>query len=194
MSSVLAPPRLTPDEFLRLPADETAGFELVNGELEENPMSVESNLLGGEMFGHLWVWSKSGPGGRVFPQDSLFRCFPDDEELVRKPDVAYIGLGRLKADQLRDGFCTIAPDLVVEVLSPHDLASRVNVKVGEWLDAGVKLIWVVDPESQTVQVFSTTGPNQRLRDPDVLTAGTVLPGFSLPIATLFHLSDTVTKP
>jgi Uma2 family endonuclease len=140
-----------------MPSDETAGFELVNGELEENPRSVESNLIGGEIFGHLWVWSKSGPGGRVFPQNSLFRCFPDDNELVRKPDVAYIGLGRLKADQLPDGFCTIAPDLVVEVLSPHDLASRVNVKVGEWLDAGVKLVWVSIRNHKPSQCFRRPG-------------------------------------
>ena len=82
MSAIAAPPRLTPDDLLRLP-DETAGYDLVNGRLEENPMSVQSNLLGGRFFNKICNWAEAGPGGDVFPQDSPFRCFPDDVDLVQ---------------------------------------------------------------------------------------------------------------
>ena len=177
-----------------MPSDETAGFELVNGELEENPMSVQSNLLGGDIYGHLWIWARQVHGGDVFPQDSLFRCFPNDPGLFRKPDVAYVGPGRLSDEQYHeDGSCTVVPDLVVEVLSPNDLASRVNSKVDEWLDAGVRLVWVIDPDTKTVHEYTLAGPTRRYRRTDVLSGGAILPHFSLPLADLFSRTGLTKK-
>ena len=113
--------------------------------------------------------------------------------MIRKPDAAYIAPGRLSDDQYDDdGYCTVVPDLVVEVLSPNDLASRVNAKVDDWLDAGVKLVWVVDPDAEIVQVHTASGSTQRLRSKDTLSDAGVLPGFSLSLADVFR--RTVAKP
>jgi Uma2 family endonuclease len=160
------------------------GFELVNGEPVEVTRSVKSNLIGGEIF--FWVKAAAkSVGGDAFPPESGFRCFPDDSEKVRKPDTAYIAPGRLTDVQYdEEGFCTVVPDLVAEVISPHDLAYAVNERLEDWLAAGVKLIWVVHPVKKTVEVHLAEN-SHRLRVGDTLTADPVLSGFSLPLADLF---------
>lgn len=175
--------RLTPDELLLMP-DGGRGYELVDGEPREVTMSVKSSLIGGRVFRHV-ANAAAVTGGYAFPADAGFRCFAPDRDRVRKPDTAYIAPGRLTDEQYdENGFCAVVPDLVAEVVSPHDLAVAVNEKLEEWLAAGVKLVWIVHPEHKTVDVYSK-GSSRRLREGDTLTAEPVLPGFAVPVSDLF---------
>ena len=79
-------------------------------------------------------------------------CFPDAPAKVRKPDASFIRRGRLPGEALPDGFCPIPPDVAAEVVSPNDLAYEVDEKVGEWLRAGVRLVWVINPRARIVAV------------------------------------------
>jgi Uma2 family endonuclease len=79
------------------------------------------------------------------------------------------------------------PDLVVEVTSPNDVAWEVEAKIDEWLGAGVKLVWEVYPESQTVRAHRSDGPIAVFRATDTLTAPDLLPGFAVPGAALFEI-------
>ena len=80
-----------------------------------------------------------------------------------------------------------APDLAVEVVSPHDLAYDVDSKVEGYLQAGVRLVWVVNPAARTVRVHRPDGSSATLRPGDQLTGGEVLPGFHCLIRDLFLL-------
>src|SRR6187551_2491614 len=137
----------TPEDLLLMP--DGKDFELVDGNLVERPMSALSSWVAGETYGLLREHNRAHDLGTVWPSDNGFRCFPDDPGKVRKPDVSFIGRERYSLDQLSDGFLRIAPDLVVEVISPNDLAEDVEQKVEEYLGAGVRLVWVVDPDTRT---------------------------------------------
>lgn len=187
MSAITTPRALTPDDLLRLP-DEGKGFELVNGELKELPMSAESSHIAGEIYLRIKLHCNAHQPGWVFSEGSSYRCFPDDPNRVRRADVSYLALERMSRDQYREsGHIAIAPDLVAEVVSPNDLAEDVEEKLDEWLGAGVRLVWIVNPATHTVRVHRADGGYAFLRGTDTLTAEGVLPGFACPVADLFRL-------
>ncbi|SNS29837.1 Putative restriction endonuclease [Geodermatophilus pulveris] len=98
-----------------------------------------------------------------------------------------MALAFVRADRVPDadtsGFPALAPDLVVEVVSPSDRATQVTAEALEWLHAGVRLVWVVDPETRTVTAYRPDGVRV-LRGEDTLDGGDVLPGSGLPLAEL----------
>jgi Uma2 family endonuclease len=105
-------------------------------------------------------------------------------ESVRAPDVAFIRAERLP-NPLPQTFADLAPDLVVEIASPNDAYTELRDKVDEWLQAGVQVVWVVDPQRRTVEVFQPNQPIRVLREGDTLTGDPVLPDFQLPLSELF---------
>jgi Uma2 family endonuclease len=172
----------TPDDVLRLP-----GYELIDGELKEMPVSLMSSYLAGRVYRAIDRYAEAH-GGWVFPEGTSFRCFPFDDARVRRADTAYFAADRMTAAlATTEGHCTVVPDLVVEVVSPHDTAGDVYVKVEEWLAAGARLVWVVYPESRVVQAHAADGRAARFRTGDTLTADPVLAGFAVPVADLFRL-------
>jgi Uma2 family endonuclease len=176
---------ITPEDLLQMP-DEGKGYELVNGELKEMPVSTESSRIAGKVFFQLMSHCEANPIAWVFPEGTSFRCFPDDDRRVRRPDTSVILLERMPLATYEDeGHCTTRPDLVVEVISPNDLAGAVEDKLAEWLDAGVKVVWVVNPTTRSVRVHGQSG-YRFLRAADTLTAPEVLPGFSCSVADLFR--------
>ncbi len=107
-----------------------------------------------------------------------------DPDTVRAPDVAFVRAERVPTGE-KSRFFDGAPDLAVEVLSPSDRASEVNAKVRDWLDAGCRMVWVVDPATKTVSVYRSRTQIEVLTASDTLGGGDVLPGFSLPVASIF---------
>ena len=104
--------------------------------------------------------------------------------MVRKPDVAMILRDRQPHGPPPEGYCRIAPDLVVEVVSPHDVAQEVHDKIQLWLQAGVQQVWVVWPSTRTVEVHTETEIT-RLKGQDELTAGPLIPDFRCPVSDMF---------
>jgi len=190
MSAVLtAPPatKLTPDDLLHLP-DGGKGYELVDGELKELNVSFLSSFVAGQTYFALRTHVGTSRLGWVSPEGTSFRCFPDDENRVRRADTAFHRLGRLTADQARaEGHCTVVPDLVVEVVSPRDLAYEVDEKRIEWQEAGAQLVWVIHPGRQTIHAYRADGTVRLIQRTDTLTAESVLPDFRVPVADLFRL-------
>lgn len=121
--------------------------------------------------------------GRVFTCDSGF-TLARDPDTVRGPDVAYVSRERV-AGSVPVGYGEFAPDLAVDIRSPTDRAGAVLAKVGDLLDAGSQLVWVVNPERQQVNVFSADGSQLVLGIEDSLSGEHVLPGFSFALAELF---------
>jgi Uma2 family endonuclease len=129
-----------------------------------------------------------GHPGWVYPEGTSYRCFPDDPKGYRRADASFISIDRMPPATYEDeGHCTTAPDLVVEVISPNDLAEELEEKREEWLAAGVKLVWIVSPTAKTIQVYRADGTSSLLRAADTLTAESVLPGFSCSVSELFRV-------
>ncbi len=176
--------RLTADEFLRLP-NNAMRHELVAGELIEMvPPGGEHGYVGGRALFRLGLFvEQSGVGGAVFAAETGFRI-ARDPDTVRAPDAAYVSQGRLGQARVA-GYPEMAPDLVVEVVSPGDTASEVQEKVQEWLRAGSQLVIVLYPQQRSAVVYRAGGIAQVLSPGDTLTGDPVLPGFSCPLADFF---------
>jgi Uma2 family endonuclease len=181
-----AAPVITPDDLLAMP-DEGRGYELVDGRLQECSVSAKSSRLGAGMVRLLWNHAEAHRPGWVYGSDASFLCFPEHPGRVRRADAAYIALERFTVEQYEtEGHISVCPDLVVEVVSPNDVASDVNRKVEEWLRAGARLVWVIDPDPRLAFAHRPDGVEVR-READALTGDPVLPGLVVPLADLFRL-------
>ena len=173
---------LTEEEFLTSKYD---GYELVDGEPVEVPISRESARIGGVVFRRIGDHAETNELGDTFPQDTAFKAWPYRPRHFRKPDAMFFAVGRLPGPDAPDGVIEIAPDLAVEVVSPGDNARELEEKVAEYLDAGIRLIWVIYPETRSAYVFRSGGGALRLDADDALSGEDVLPGFTLPLEALF---------
>jgi Uma2 family endonuclease len=177
--------RMTAEELLRLP-DNGMRRELIAGELHEMaPAGGEHGFISGRTVRRLSAFLDQYPaiGGEVFIADTGFRI-ARDPDTVRAPDVAYVGPDRLDQARVR-GFPQLAPDFVVEVVSPNDTAAEIQQKTDEWLRAGVLLIWVLYPATRTAMTFSSDGAIHLLHADDTITCEPVLPGFACRLGDLF---------
>ena len=190
MNALLTPTpveKYAPDDPFLL-SDNGKGWELVDGELRELNVSFQSSFTAGRVCTKLTNHVEAKNLGWVSPEGTSYRCFPDDPKLVRRADTSFHALGRLTQEQAkREGHCTVVPDLVVEVVSPNDLADDVNEKRIEWLLAGAKLVWVIHPIQESIHAYRADGSVRLFERTDVLTAEPVLPAFSAPVADLFRL-------
>jgi Uma2 family endonuclease len=125
--------------------------------------------------------------GPINGAQGSYQIFPDDPKKVRIPDVSFTRIERLPAGTVEEGHGKIAPDLVVEVMSPTDYALDVFAKVHDFLNAGVALIWVANPDTREVFVYRSDGTRAILRSGDMLDGGDVLPDFQCPVADLFTI-------
>ncbi len=121
--------------------------------------------------------------GRVLAAETGFKL-ASDPDTVRAPDVAFISRDRLP-DPSPTGYAELAPDLVVEVLSPDDRPGEVLAKVADWLNAGSRLVWVVDPAHRRARVYRADGSESLIGDGGMLNGEDVLPGFASPLAAIF---------
>ena len=78
----------------------------------------------------------------------------------------------------------MAPDLVVEVLSTDDRPGETLAKVGDWLEAGARLAWVIDPQRRLARIYRADGTESLLAESDALDGEDVLPGFSCPLGSI----------
>ena len=122
--------------------------------------------------------------GKLFPNVGFILARKPD--VVRGPDLAFVSAQHLKAKPPPPrGFWETAPDLVIEVVSPEDTADEIAQKVGQYLESGVKLIWVIYPLRHQVHVVREDRAARILRGDDVIDGEDVVPGFSLPLPNLW---------
>ncbi len=193
MSTLIEHAIVTPEELLEM--SDSKQYELVDGQLEEKEVSYLSSLIGGEVSRRLSNHVLERELGTVTGSDASFQCFDDDDPLkVRRPDVAFIARGRLPAEELARGHVTISPDLAVEVVSPNDYVYELNKKVQEYLRAGVRLVWVIDPENRTLLVHRANRTLAEFNPEDELTGEDVIPGFRCHVRDFFKPLDLLAKP
>ncbi len=181
------PTGYSPEDLLIMPDGER--YELVNGQLQEKTMSGLSSWVGLEVGRRLGNFVVEHSLGWVFGSDAGFQCFPDAPDKVRKPDVSFVAGHKLPGGP-GDGHLRVAPDLAVEVASANDSLRDIDQKVEEYLAAGVRSVWLINPNVRVVQVIRATGPVQRLRDSDEVSEPDILPGFVCYVRDLLPPAPT----
>jgi Uma2 family endonuclease len=178
--------QLTAQDLLRLGGDDVRR-ELVNGRvIEMPPHGGAHGKIAGVIYRRLYEHVERVGDGEVLIGDVGFvLSVPGDPEQVRVPDVTFISRARLPGGQLPKGFVVGAPDLAVEVLSRGNVGEDIQQKIRDYLDAGVRLIWLVAPDAQTVTVYRADGSARLLRKQDSLDGEDVLPGFAISLSDVF---------
>lgn len=197
MEAVARPRTLSPpveryisaDEFLDMsnsPEYADCRLELVEGKVIE--MSHPKSM-------HGYVASKLGVAlavhverhdlGTVFVSEVGFVLarHPTRRDTIRGIDISYFSMERTP-DPLSDGWLEGAPDLAVEVISPSNTVSDINLKIRQLLEAGARAMWIVDPATRSAQVHSAQGIRIFQSD-DTMIGGDVLPDFSIKVADIF---------
>ncbi|MFP3940894.1 MAG: Uma2 family endonuclease [Thermoanaerobaculia bacterium] len=175
---------LSAEEYYRLPEEPGWRDELVEGSVVREPMpSFGHGSASVRIASLLLEWVEPRKLGEVVGECGfVVRRNPDT---VRGPDAAFVSAERLAAWSGEGPFFEGAPDLAVEVLSPSNTRDEIGQKVREYLAAGARLVWVVDPASESVAVHRTGAAERRLGPDDALDGGEVLPGFTLPVRRIF---------
>jgi len=167
-----------------LEAPDLGPCELVRGKLVMlSPGGFEHGVIAGNVHGCLARFVKQRSLGIVIAAATGFQI-GHDPDTVRAPDVGFIRSDRVPQIRTR-GYLQGPPDLAVEVLSPTDRAGELLAKVQDWLAAGCRAVWVVDPTSQTVSVYRGSRETTLLTIADEVTDEELLPGFRLRLAEVF---------
>ena len=175
---------MTADELFQL-ADSGKRYELVAGELVEMaPPGGEHGYIAGRILYRLSAFiDQHKLGGAVFAAETGFRI-GQNPDTVRAPDAAYVSEPRLAQARVAD-YPDLAPDLVVEVVSPSDTATEIHARVEDWLQAGTQLVWVFYPASRSAVMYRPDGEARVLHAADTLRGEPILPGFSCLLADIF---------
>ena len=162
-------------------------YELLDGQFVEKRMGAKSDEIALCIGSALRDFVMKNKLGRVYGSQTGYKnCFPSKPNSLRRPDVTFVALARLPSGgQSPSGDFAIAPDLAVEVISPNDLYEEMEVKLTDYKQAGIRLVWVVSPTCKTVQVRRLDGSLALLQETESLSGEDVIPGFTCLIAELF---------
>lgn len=167
-------------DLLALPRDGRK-YELVDGEIRVSPAGFRHGVVSVRLSRRLENFVAERRLGYVLDSSTGYRL-PGGN--VRSPDVSFVVASRVPTAELPVGFADFAPDLAVEVLSPDDRERDVLDKVGEYLSAGTRLVWVIDPEKRSAAVFRTLTDVRRIDDAGCLDGEDVVQGFACDLAEL----------
>lgn len=173
---------LSAEEFDNYPFEEDKRYELDEGELiEMTRPAYKHNRVVQNLLITLVLYFRQNPIGEALLSENLYALSPSTR---RSPDLAVI-LGDRRAELWDAKVIQIVPDIAVEVLSPSETSTAIHRKMKQYFQAGVKQVWLVDPEDQTAEIWTgPTLPETELKATDSVTS-TLLPGFSAPLADLF---------
>jgi Uma2 family endonuclease len=173
---------LTAEEFDNYPFEEDKRYELDEGELIEmtRPAYLHNRVLG-KLFAELHLYFRKNEIGEALISENLYALSPKTR---RSPDVGII-LGDRYEELKNAKVIPIAPDIAAEVLSPSERPGMINRKLKQYFGAGVKEVWLIDPESREVEIWTGAMlPDRALTEGEALTSR-LLPDFRLPLAELF---------
>jgi Uma2 family endonuclease len=175
---------MTADELIKLPHGRFR-YELVKGELlTMSPAGEEHGVVIMNIAAPLTLYVKTNHLGVVYGAETGFKL-ESNPDTVLAPDVAFVSSERLGtiSKKYREG----APDLAVEVISPGDSLQKIEKKVGQWLQLGARVVWIVNPQMATVSVHRADGRVKVLSGTDQLNDDDLVPGFKLSLTEIFRL-------
>jgi Uma2 family endonuclease len=174
-----------------LDPDAAKFYEVVDGQIVENPpMGARESILASFLQDLMGPFSRSARLGRVVTE-TLF-LLDRSRRLKRRPDLAFVSANRwsLKRAVPDTESWYVVPDLAVEVISKTNSANAVATKIDEYFQSGVSLVWVIYPVTSKIYVYDSPTSTRILQVGDELDGGEVIPGFSVPLSTLFGRKKT----
>lgn len=176
---------LTADDLARLVSQGVRG-ELIRGVLYETmPTGVNHARIVVKLVLLLGTFIAPRRLGTLMASD-LGVVLERGPDTVREPDIAYISAEKMPLGLDVQGYSELVPDLVVEVVSPNDRPSDVDEKARMWRDFGARLVWVVYPDTRSVDIYGEDGTTETLTENDILRGNDVLPGFSCAVSEIFE--------
>jgi Uma2 family endonuclease len=178
-----APGTATEKDVIEIQAHEDRLCELIDGVLVEKTMGFRESFLAVVIIQALANLVRANDLGVLTGADGTIRLA---RGLVRIPDCAFFAWDRLPGGQIPDEpIPDLAPDLAIEVLSESNTKEEMGRKLKDYFFAGVRLVWLVDPEKRVVDVYTAPDQSVRLAEGQSLDGGDVLPGFTLSLRELF---------
>jgi Uma2 family endonuclease len=177
---------MTAEQLIKLPRGRFR-YELVRGELlTMSPAGEEHGAITANLTAELYRYVKENRLGVVYGAETGFKL-ERNPDTVLAPDVSFISRDRVGqiSKQYREG----APDLAVEVISPNERRNRIEKKVGQWLQLGARLVWIVNPQTKSVTVYRPDGSVRVLSKSDELTGDDLIPGFTISVSDVFKLGN-----
>lgn len=175
---------MTADELLAMPRD-NARYELVKGELIRiSPNGGEHGTIAAVLTVIMGHFVREKKLGLVFGAETGFKI-AFDPDTVRAPDFAFVSRERIPESGIPKGYWGGAPDLAVEVVSPGDIYGEIEDKVLEWLDAGTRMVIIVNPRRRSSTVYRSRTDVKILSENDELSGEDVLPDFVCKVSDFF---------
>lgn len=172
----------TAEDLLNMP--DAGRYELWDGELRERCVGSEANWVAAGIVADIAAFVGDDDLGFAFSSGLSLQIVPGRPNWIPRVNGAFVANGRLPGNRPPKGHLTVAPDLVLEVVSPRDIAADLVAKTQLLLECGVRLIWVVDPGSRSAMIYRANGTVSAIREEGSLDGEDVLPGFSLPLASV----------
>lgn len=177
---VAARPRMTEEEFMRLPSDGRHKYELVDGEPKKVPTGMRHDYI------VMWLGRLLGPyadeWGILVSSNAGYRM---TNRNIRCPDVGFVRNERLPDGEVPIGFGDWAPDLCIEIISPSEDMRDAARKVRECFESGAQEVWHLFPETKTAHVFRSPDDAREYAADDGIETPDLLPGFRSRVADLF---------
>jgi len=177
------PGQATEKDILEIRAQEGRICELIDGTLVEKDMASYESVLAAVLIYFIHLYLDDHDLGQVLGESGFLRLFPGR---VRAPDVSFISWKRMPNQVFPDeAIASLSPDLAVEVLSEGNTEQEIRLKIEEYFRSGSRLVWIVNPETRSVQVYTSPRRSVTLSEDGTLEGKRVLPGFALPIKKWF---------
>lgn len=184
-----APPpgTATVEDFLAVQEKDDRLYELIDGVLVEKAYGFFESRLEVVIIFYLESFLVEHNLGIVVGAGAATQLFP---EQVRAPDISFVSWNRLPGKKTpREPLPSLVPDLAVEVLSKSNTEKEMQRKLRDYFDSGVRLVWYVDPPTESVRVYTSEDDCTTIGKEDTLDGGDLLPGFSLSVKEWFDRAD-----
>jgi Uma2 family endonuclease len=178
---------MTEEDLLRMPEDGNR-YELIEGQLRQmSPAGFDQGRCTGNLHRIISSHVAAKKMGYVLAAETGFIIArtPDGRPTVRAADIAFVASGRVPAGADTNKYLELAPDLVVETLSPSDTALEVEEKIASWLRSGVRVALTVNPSSRTITLYRSLNQITILTDKAELDLSDVIEGFRCRVAEIF---------
>ncbi|MBI4582899.1 MAG: Uma2 family endonuclease [Planctomycetes bacterium] len=177
--------KVTVDEFWKLSRNRRC--ELIRGEIiDMTPVGGEHGSIQINLAIHVGGHIKSQDLGAVSGGETGYKL-ESDPDTIRAPDLGFVVKARLPEGGVPKKFWPFQPDLAIEIVSPSDSYEDVELKVREWMQAGTREVWVVNPRLKEIKIHRPNQPAKVFRSGEILQSHELLPGLSLKIGDVFNL-------
>ncbi|MGH9834569.1 MAG: Uma2 family endonuclease [Blastocatellia bacterium] len=164
--------------------DPEKSYEIVNGQPEEKEMpGARHAVIGGRLVVRLGGFVESHNLG-VVCTEANFKIGENE----RIPDVSFVAAARIPAEEIPESIWPVPPDLAIEIISPSDLHDKVSEKVLEYLEAGVRQVWLISSKLRSITIFRSPTEIQVFTGDSELASEDLLPGFCCSLKEIFQTS------